>query len=182
MKTSNNNSEKVIAKFHKSRGGRFNNPGFLRFVGFERIDEGTAFESLFYDEDEGIYLDAGGNPLHDDLTEENIKSGIGIINIDHDYDTTFTMYLEDCDHIQLAAIARQDPWNLREVLESSSFFEDNSVLDVLEVFDKVAEALAENYSENTLEYVGIEEISEEEYELYEAFRQEEVNGKFYKLS
>lgn len=41
------------------------------------------------------YYDGGGNPV--ELTKEEADSGIGRINIDHAYNTTYTCYLHDCD-------------------------------------------------------------------------------------
>lgn len=180
MKTTNNNSDKVIVKFHVGRGGRHFNAGYLTFVGFERIDEGSAFDKLFLSEDETHYLDASGNEVG--LTVAEAETGIGTINQDNDYDTTFAVYLEDCDSRQLAAIAEENPWGLKGALEKSNFFEDNSVIDILDAFNKLPFAVSEGYSENTLEYVGIEEITEEEYDFYEAEHQESVGGKYYKLS
>lgn len=48
------------------------------------------------------YFDGGGNPVG--LTEKEAESGIGRINIDNDYDTTYTCSLSDCEENELKAI------------------------------------------------------------------------------
>lgn len=180
MKTTTNNSTATIVKFHIGRGGRYYNPGHLTFVGCEGINEGQAFDELFLSEDETQYLDSQGEEVG--LTVEEAETGIGKINQDNEYDTTATMYITDCDHLQLAAIAEARPWNLKELLIEAGYFEDDSVIEILMAFDKLKYALEEDYNHDTLDFVGIEEITEEEYDQYEAEYQEEIDGKFYKIS
>lgn len=55
------------------------------------------------------YFDGGGNPVG--LTEREAESGIGIINIDNDYDTTYTCLLSDCDENELNAIRNSNEFN-----------------------------------------------------------------------
>ena len=50
-----------------------------------------------------IYTDSSGNPVG--LTLQEASTGVGTINIDHDYDTTCAMYIEDCSEGQLDLIA-----------------------------------------------------------------------------
>ena len=51
---------------------------------------------------EAIYFDGGGNPVG--LTESECEIGIGRINIDYDYDTTYTRFLSDCNEAEMQAI------------------------------------------------------------------------------
>lgn len=55
------------------------------------------------------YFDGGGN--HVGLTEEEAESGIGRINIDNDYDTTYTCFLSDCDEKELQLIRNSNEFN-----------------------------------------------------------------------
>ena len=153
MKTKQN----TIVAFHIGRGGRYNNAGFLSFIGEEIIGKFTddlfgryELESKFstrygyedthdgqkciieliqsYDfvelEDKfGItqemlgdytYYDGGGNTT--DLTQSQVESGIGTINIDNDYDTTYTKYLCDCSDKEIEAIKDSEYWNKEEII------------------------------------------------------------------
>lgn len=169
----------TIVKFHTGRGGRFNNPGHVTFVGCERIDEGHVFDSLFLNEDETEYVGDSGNEV--ELSVEDAETGVGTINIDNGYNTTTATYISDCDHSLLAAIAEADPYNVKELLIEANYFEDDSVIDILTAFNLLDKTLSDDYAENTLLFAGIEEITEAEFDLDEAERQEIVNGKFYKI-
>lgn len=141
MTNSNNFAENTIVAFHIGRGGRFNNPGFLTFIGEEKIGKYTEDLFLTYEnayeigktiygrenlkrllesalEDnadaynrlekiglplgEKCYADACGNLVG--LTEAEEESGVGCINIDNDYNTTYTCRLSDCDEKELHLI------------------------------------------------------------------------------
>ena len=148
----------TIVAFHIGRGGRFNNPGFLSFIGEEKIGKFTddlfcnfentgKFKDRFgYDytgdstqkcildlisdrdfdkleERFGItkamlggefYFDGGGNSTS--LTASEVESGIGKINIDMDYDTTYTCLLKDCYEEETYAIEKSSYWNKEELL------------------------------------------------------------------
>ena len=173
MKTSNKNSERTIVKFHVSRGGRFYNGGHINFVGEEKIGEGAAFNELMYDEEQNIYLDGSGNPLHDDLTQEDIESGIGRINIDHEYDTTYTTYADELSDNEKLAIARANPWNCAELLGI-----DPHTYKILEATMKLKEWIEYGYMD--LEDINLEEITEEEYDEEFGAETHSVDGKFYR--
>ena len=49
------------------------------------------------------------------LTESDVDSGIGIINIDHGYNTTYTKYLTDCDEDELEIIREFTGWKSYEL-------------------------------------------------------------------
>ena len=135
--------KKSIVAFHVGRGGRFNNEGFLTYLGEKRIDEFTGnlftnyknqydiFKKIkglknleakyyeccdtddfsFFDErlgleiGEKIYTDCNGEPVG--LTEKECESGIGCINIDNRFDTTYCKYFEDCDDIEIELINKE---------------------------------------------------------------------------
>lgn len=147
MKTPQNTTtaEKIVA-FHVGRGGHFNSPGFLSFLGEHEIGDYTDglyldysnkedFKNRFgyhstFDKDQrcildlifsgdfdeleekfGIkkeqlgdaeYFDSGNNPVG--LTEFDVWKGIGTINIDNQYDTTYTTYLKDIVESEAQAI------------------------------------------------------------------------------
>lgn len=99
MKTIYFNEETIVA-FHVGRGGQFNNQGHLTFVGENKI--GDFIEDLFWDTDDK------GNALPDaelrketgnlvGCTWKEVESGIGRIDIDGDYNTTYTMKLSDVE-------------------------------------------------------------------------------------
>ena len=62
----------------------------------------TFFEKLGFDLGERIYFDQAGNSV--ELTEKESESGIGCINQDDDYDSTYTKGLKDCDENELKLI------------------------------------------------------------------------------
>jgi len=169
-----NTKNKTIVKFHVARGGHFNNEGHVYYVGEEKIGQGVAFNDLIYNEEEGIYLDSAGNPLHDDFNQKDIESGLGTINIDHAYDTTYTTTTENLSLKEKMAIARVEPYNCAELLGI-----ENEIFDVLIAFQKLEYFVGWEYE--TLEDLEIEEITEEEFDEYKNEEQEEVKGKFYKL-
>jgi len=104
MKTENQNQ--TIVAFHVGRGGRYWNPGHVSFLGEKKIREFTG--NLFLSEEEEeetekVFLDGNGNSVG--LTIQECENGIGTINIDGGYDTTYTCYLSDCSDEELEIIA-----------------------------------------------------------------------------
>jgi len=49
-----------------------------------------------------IYIDAGGNSTY--LTQKQVDCGVGTIDLDGHYDTTYTQLLSDCDGQELGLI------------------------------------------------------------------------------
>lgn len=86
-----NLNSKIVA-FHIGRGGRFNNPGFITFLGFKTIDQLHLDNDIFDNPEEGIITDANGNEL---CTIEDYNTGVCRIEFDTDYDTYYTKRLED---------------------------------------------------------------------------------------
>ncbi len=106
---------KTIVKFHIGRGGRFNNAGHLSFEGVSRIDEGSSYDQLFLSHDETYFINDAGNEVG--LTVEEAESGIGTIDQDGAYDTTYTKHLEDVNYKEFQAIKASDEWNKDELVE-----------------------------------------------------------------
>ncbi len=74
---------------------------------FSDRDTDTLLESYGISEKqlgEYIYKDSNGEDVG--LTEEDVEKGIGRIDIDGDYDTTYTTYLKDLNRSEVAAIKR----------------------------------------------------------------------------
>jgi len=132
LKTLKNNT--MILKFHIGRGGRFNNQGFLTFIGEERIDEGYPFEELFSDDERKEYIDSSGNDVG--LTFDEAESGIGVIDIDGEYNTTYTTTKDNLTIKEKIAIAEYMPYNCSELLniENDIFIvlvENNELLEYI---------------------------------------------------
>lgn len=158
-------NERKIVAFHIGRGGRFNNAGFLRFLGEKRIGDFTedlypgyenerdfkdrlgwdqSFDGIpcildcftnrdletleksygITEEQLGEYGYWKGNGNHSGLYEKQVESGIGTINIDHDYDTTYTTYLDECSDRELEAIIYSDVWAFIEHDSNENLNED----------------------------------------------------------
>ena len=98
MKTEN----KTIVAFHIGRGGIFYNPGYISFIGEKTISDFVDNLFLSEEEEEKEFLDGNGNSVG--LTLADVESGIGTINIDGGYDTTYTCYLTDCSDSELEII------------------------------------------------------------------------------
>jgi len=66
------------------------------------------------------YCGASGNSVG--LTQTDVASGVGVINIDYDYDTTYAKYLSDCDKDELELIRKYTGWKSNELKEYISTF------------------------------------------------------------
>ena len=62
---------------------------------------------------EQIYIDQNGNEIG--LCVDN--DGTGIVNLDNDYDTTYSQYLEDCNEDELYLIVNSNRYCSDETLE-----------------------------------------------------------------
>ena len=106
-------NEKTIAMFHISGGG--GNSRGLEFIGFKEINECGDWDAAFINEE-----DEDGNPIPEEereLTHESgrvlmdsdelkkaLDTGIGRIEIDGYYNTTYTTYAEDLSEEELSAM------------------------------------------------------------------------------
>lgn len=104
-------NESTMVAFHIGRGGRFYNGGHLTFLGEGKIADFTedccAPSTILVDEDgneelivdmetpDAMWTDENGNGVG--LTNEEYKDGIGRIDMDGEYDTTYTTYLKDVE-------------------------------------------------------------------------------------
>lgn len=99
------NENNTIVAYHIGRGGKFNNAGYLTYIGEGGINKFT--EELFLTEKEPkVYEDGNGNETG--LTEEEAATGIGKIDIDGIYDTTYTKWLSDCTDEEINKILNAD--------------------------------------------------------------------------
>lgn len=64
---------------------------------------------------EELYFDGGGNSTG--LTQKNVNCGIGSIDIDGQYNTTYTIYLDECDKDELLLIINSNEWNKEELIQ-----------------------------------------------------------------
>lgn len=100
-------TEETIIAFHIGRGGKYNNAGFVTCEGEKKIGDYT--DGLYAptnddgEEIDGEYTDDCGCGVG--LTTEEVKSGIGTICIDGEYDTTYTLQLSDIDPYSKEAYA-----------------------------------------------------------------------------
>jgi|SRR5690554_2050762 len=93
---------KRVLKFHEGRGGQHYNPGHFTFVGFERIDQGKAFESCWLDENNEL-LDVSPNALEVEINPD----GTGFINHDNSFDTTHCVFEDQLTPKMIAALVRE---------------------------------------------------------------------------
>ena len=109
MKNSNNNSNRIVVAFHIGRRGK-------TFLGEKDFQEliGDRLDSLFlHDRDSNgrfckpFYTDASGNTM---VEPDEMKSEVGIIDWDGQFDTDVACYLDECDDDELRIIARDDAW------------------------------------------------------------------------
>lgn len=64
---------------------------------------------------ERMYFGCGGQNVG--LTEKEAQEGVGVINIDNDYDTTVCVYLKDCSEDQLELILNYSGYVDYEVMD-----------------------------------------------------------------
>lgn len=149
----------------------------LYYTATEDSAEGEAarekFASLGMDIGEEIYTSSGGNEVG--LTVAQAETGIGSINIDHEYDTTYTKYIEDCDEQELKLIENSTEWNREIILADLARHLGYSDLQVklLENFGNWAEVLIHDTPERYIQDFEVHE-SEDDLEDYV-----EYDGKFY---
>jgi hypothetical protein len=122
MNTTNYSGETIIM-FHIGRGGRFYNSGSLSFAGTKKITDCEEYNLIYPPKyKNGTYnlrtlsaewTDCNGNTIG--LTNEMVKSGVGRIELDGDYDTTYTTRLRDLQENEIKAIREAKPWNIEYI-------------------------------------------------------------------
>jgi len=154
----------ALERFFESGQGEIDQYTMDEYPIFKRL--GIALEDI----GEYKYYTSGG---HDVGLEYN-NGGIGTIDIDGGYNTTYCKCIDDCDREELKLIIEDNPYNLVELLEEAGY---NNV-DVFEAFDLLIEML----DSDDLSYHDIEEITEDEfYEIGDDQEIRAVQGKFYKI-
>ena len=86
-------NDDTIVAFKSGKGGRFNAGGYLTCLGEKSIGDFT--DELFLDEETGTYFDESGHDVG--LSEQDVESGIGSIEIDGIYNTIYTEKLGDIE-------------------------------------------------------------------------------------
>jgi hypothetical protein len=129
--------------------------------------------SLGLDLGEPYWFDSNGNHI---ISDEDVEIGIGTIDIDRDYDTTYTQYLEDCDNKELSLIYTH---YLGEGL-ILDYLGDRfgEVISILHEFECLNECFHDDV-DYSLEEFGIEEVTEEDYLNDEDDNVKKINGKYY---
>ena len=120
-------SETIVA-FHIGRGGRFYNPGHKTFIGEKKITDFV--QELFLNEDETHFVDSNGNDVG--LTIVESETGIGIIELDGYYDTTYTCFLSDCSFEEMKIIETSNLWNSQYLINS---FLEHHEIETLDEFE-----------------------------------------------
>ncbi len=111
-------TDNTIVAFHVSGGG--GNRRQLECLGEHMIGD-FIDDDLWapVDEDgneiEGEYMDNNGNPVG--LTTAMVRSGLGIINLDGDYDTYYTKRLGDIKYTDEEAYAMANSWRNSDITE-----------------------------------------------------------------
>lgn len=164
---------RTIVAFHIGRGGRFNNAGYLTYLGEKRIGDFTndlftrlqneneilqtlsedvrdRLKDLCVDEnyillkhDFGVTQEmlgdieyyCGASMQEVGLLRKEVEEGIGKIDIDGDYNTTYTTYIEDCDRSELLALAKSNEWELLKEYgfkDAEKFDLDNRLVEMVQ--------------------------------------------------
>ena len=172
---------KTILEFHVGRGGRFNNAGFLKCNGVVKsISDTENFKNNCYppkykngNDDlktlKAEWLNCNGNSVG--LTNEDVKNGLGKIDLDGNYDTTYTTYMDNLTDEELSALVALNPWNLKDLLVESGFNQD--AVEVAIYFNELEDLL----KCNSEDYLSEFEVSEIEFENDN--KTLEFEGKFY---
>lgn len=111
-----------IVAFHIGRGGKFNNSGYISYIGEKNFQDLINLNSdnifIANRDTKGRFckpyiIDDSGNSI----TDDNINGDIGMLNFDEDYDTYYCKYIENCTDIELKRIAESDIYKSYEIIE-----------------------------------------------------------------
>jgi hypothetical protein len=94
--------------FQISKGGKFNNGGYLYYKGVMTLDQlishvDNSGKNLFFNEENGSYYDCNGNEIIDAAA---VATGLGELDFDGIYDTWYVTTLEDLSEKEVEAILR----------------------------------------------------------------------------
>ncbi len=174
----NTNTNRTIAMFKLGRGGRFNNAGHLSFVGFKPIDEACVVSNLSIIESEldedgtttevGVFDCSGDLIMSIEDWHESCRTGIGRIDIDGAYDTTYTEYVDSLSKSELEAMVAYGGQQVLNALMEFGYSDEE--VAVAEHFDEVEYEAEDDY----LSYnYNVLEVEPEDDDFFE------FNGKFY---
>ncbi len=109
---------KSIVKFHIGRGGRFYNGGHLSFLGFEGLNEHD-IQNCFLNMETKEFEDGQGNSVG--LTEGEYESGIGTVDHDGEYNSTYAKYLGDCTEKEIFLIVKDSEDYIDTIVEETNY-------------------------------------------------------------
>ena len=140
------------AAFHIGRGGKDYKEGHIEFLGIHDIEYYVDHYDIFSpdsDNPEAEWTDCDGNGVG--LTNEMIRTGVGRIDMDGQYDSTYTMRIADImpDSPEWDALIAADSLEAYETMYTSLDTADERTLERLRVFFLAApEALKLSFIEN----------------------------------
>ena len=152
---------------------------FIQLVNEENFDE---LEKRFGIDQDALgskeYFDGGGNPVG--LTASESETGIGKINIDYDYDTTYTTHLSECSDAELRAIISSNEWNKDDVLSeyAESIGYNQTEIQLMEYFQDWELCLVD-FAPTFKEGKRVGYIYEEEFVTHDS--DENIEGEYYKI-
>ncbi len=103
-------NSKIIVALHIGRGGHFNNPGHLFYLGEKNFQDLISQEYIHIfpmnKDDKGrfckpFFVDGSGNVV----SEDDPNGLIGTLDFDRQFDTDYCKYIEDCDERELTLMA-----------------------------------------------------------------------------
>ncbi|MDR1553358.1 MAG: hypothetical protein LBS69_07850 [Prevotellaceae bacterium] len=186
MTTNFEKKEKMIAMFWIHGGG--GNRRRVDFCGFKAIDECDDWTNHTYIKDE----DEDGNPIPEEEQEltncrgnvlmdaEDLKTaletGIGTLDFDSDYDTTYTTYVSDLSEEELMIIVKDDyhhhtEFELTDALREYGFSDEE--IAVANYFNDFEDLLEVNDYMSYYEIVDAKPVGLDKDDYFER------NGKFY---
>jgi len=144
---------------------------------FEELEEKFGISEK--DLGEEIYIDGNGNQVG--LTVAEAGTGIGYIDIDADYNTTYTKHLSDCTNNEISAIIDSSEWNRTEILsEYADILGYNSTeVALMDYCDDWKETLIDCGIAFDSEGKRVGYIYEEQFEIYET--EDEIEGDYCKI-
>lgn len=113
MKTIDIYSKDEILMFHIGRGGQFRNPGHLTFAGNHEITDCYDWGQYTYERDRDelgrfckkyLTRDNGNKLMNAEDYAIALNTGIGVLNFDEGYNTTYTTFLKDIDEREYLAL------------------------------------------------------------------------------
>ncbi len=127
------------------------------------------------------YYDGDGNPVG--LTVKELETGIGCIDIDGQYNTTYTTFASNLSEKELKLVIESNPYNIQEILVEFGF--DEHYVNVLDKFNILSDILDGRFETNEdYDIFDIEEITQDKYDemlndININFELQKVGEKYY---